>query len=148
MRNVLLVSRIIAVSLCLTAQVVADSPGSTPAPANAAPPEAVVLFDGRSHEAWVSQKARQWENSDGPADWKILKDGSLEVVPGTGSLITKQKLRDIKLHFEYSLTDGKTNGRVFLMARYELGIRNGEANGNDLKYGCAFENLEKPVRPA
>src|SRR3954454_10439296 len=147
MRNVLLVSRIIAVSLCLTAQVVADSPGSTPAPANAAPPEAVVLFDGRSLDAWVSQKARQWENSDGPADWKILKDGSLEVVPGTGSLITKQKFGDIKLHFEYRLLHPKTNGGVFLMARYELGIKNGEGNGKDRQYGCAFEHLEKPVRP-
>src|SRR3954454_4046953 len=115
---------------------------------NASPPrDAIVLFDGRNLDAWLSQTPRQWEESDGPADWKILKDGSLEVAPGTGSLITKQKFGDIKLHFEYRLPHAKTNGGVFLMARYELGIKNGEGNGKDRQYGCAFENLEKPVRP-
>jgi hypothetical protein len=111
------------------------------------PRGAIVLFDGHNLDAWLSQKERQWEDSDGPADWRILKDGSLEVVPSTGSLITKQKFGDIKLHFEYRLLHPKTNGGVFLMARYELGIKNGEGSGNDRQYGCAFENLEKPVRP-
>jgi hypothetical protein len=147
MRIGLLVSLIVAVILYQPLRSVAE-PSRATASKTSPPPGAVVLFDGRNLDAWLSQKPRQWEDSDGPADWKILKDGSLEVVPGTGSLITKQKFGDIKLHFEYRLTHEKTNGGVFLMARYELGIRNGEANGNDLKYGCAFENLEKPVRPA
>jgi hypothetical protein len=111
------------------------------------PRGAIVLFDGGNLDAWVSQKDRQWEDSDGPADWKILKGGTLEVVPGTGSLITKKQFRDFKLHLEYRLTNEKTNGGVFLMARYELGIKNGEGNGNDPQYGCAFENLQKPLRP-
>ena len=115
----------------------------------AMPPRgAVVLFDGRNLDAWLSQKDRQWEDSDGPADWKILKDGSLEVVPGAGSLITKKRFSDFKLHFEFRLTNAKTNGGVFLMARYEIGIKNGEGNGNELQNGCAFENLQKPLRPA
>ena len=106
-----------------------------------------MLFDGGNLDAWVSQKDRQWEDSDGPADWKILKGGTLEVVPGTGSLITKKRFRDFKLHLEYRLTNEKTNGGVFLMARYELGIKNGEGKGKDPQYGCAFENLQKPLRP-
>src|SRR5215212_400447 len=117
-------------------------------PSNGNPPRgAIVLFDGRNLDAWASQKDRQWEDSDGPADWKILKDGTLEVVPGAGSLITKRRFSDFKLHLEERLTMEKTNGGVFLMARYELGIKNGEGNGNEPQYGCAFENLQKPLRP-
>jgi hypothetical protein len=148
----------IRLSLCVTIVAILWQPlrsfaepskaAATSVASKASPPrDAIVLFDGRNLDPWVSQKPRQWEDSDGPADWKILKDGSLEVVPDTGSLITKQKFGDIKLHFEYRLTHEKTNGGVFLMARYELGIKNGEANGNDLQYGCAFENLQKPMRP-
>src|SRR5689334_21665506 len=108
----------------------AQAEASELASAKTSPPaSAIVLFDGRNQDAWLSQKPRQWEESDGPADWKILKDGSLEVVPGTGSLITKRKFGDMKLHVEYRLTHEKTNGGVFLMARYELGIKNGEGNG-------------------
>jgi Domain of Unknown Function (DUF1080) len=114
----------------------------------AKPPRgALVLFEGRNLDAWVSQKAREWEDSDGPADWKITKDGSLEVVPGAGSLITKKRFSDFKLHLKFRLINEKTNGGVFLMARYELGIKNGEGNGNEPQYGCAFENLQKPIRP-
>jgi hypothetical protein len=108
---------------------------------------ATVLFDGRNLDEWVSQKDRQWVDSDGPADWTILKNGSLEVVPGAGSLITKKRFGDFKLHLEFRLINEKTNGGVFLMARYELGIKNGEGNGSDPQYGCAFENLQKPLRP-
>src|SRR5262245_10980635 len=63
------------------------------------PGNALVLFDGRNLDSWLSQKDRHWEESDGAADWKILKDGALEVIPGAGSLITKQKFGDFKLHF-------------------------------------------------
>jgi hypothetical protein len=141
---------VVAAILCQPLSAVAEPSKAAPtSPAsNASPPrDAIVLFDGRNLDAWLSQKPRQWEESDGPADWKILKDGSLEVAPGTGSLITKQKFGDMKLHFEYRLTHEKTNGGVFLMTRYELGIKNGEAHGNDLQYGCAFENLQNPARP-
>jgi hypothetical protein len=104
-----------------------------------------VLFDGTKLDAWSSQKAKSWEEADGPADWKILEAGVLEVVPGAGSLITKQRFGDIKLHVEYRLPEPNTNGGVFLMCRYELGIKN--AAGNDPQPGVAFENLQKPIRP-
>ena len=66
----------------------AATEGVASANSNGLPRGAIVLFDGRNLDAWLSQKDRQWEESDGPADWKILKDGSLEVVPGAGSLIS------------------------------------------------------------
>ena len=113
---------------------------------NASPPAgAIVLFDGSDLDAWVSQKDRHWEQSDGPADWKILPDGSLEAVPGAGSLITKQRFGDVRLHLEFRLLDRPTNGGVFLMARYELGIQQ-MAHGDRPQAG-AFENLREPIRP-
>src|SRR5262245_56172723 len=83
-----------------------------------APKGAVVLFDGKNLDAWASQKDRQWETSDGPADWKILEDGTLEVVPGAGSIITKRKFSDCQLHLEFRLIKQSTNGGIFIMTRY------------------------------
>jgi hypothetical protein len=109
------------------------------------PNGSIVLFDGTDLSAWLSQKDRKWEDTDGPADWKIQDDGSLEVVPGAGSLITMQRFGDFRLHLEYRLLGPPTNGGVFLMCRYELGIKQVENGGR--QYCGAFENLRDPIRP-
>jgi hypothetical protein len=117
-----------------------------PAPKSGDPPKgAIVLFDGSNLDAWASQKDRKWEETDGPADWMILEDGSLEVVPDAGSLITRQKFGDFKLHLEYRLLGPPTNGGVFLMCRYELGIK--QVADKEEPYAGAFENLKEPIRP-
>jgi 3-keto-disaccharide hydrolase len=109
------------------------------------PINAIVLFDGSNLDAFFSQKTKSWEESDGPADWKILDGGILEVVPDSGSLITKRRFGDMKLHVEYRLNEPDTNGGVFLMCRYEIGIKN--VDGDGPQPGCAFENLQQPARP-
>src|SRR4051812_35228728 len=58
----------LAATAALPAGRVASSSEASP------PAGAIILFNGRNLEAWLSQKDRQWEESDGPADWKILKD--------------------------------------------------------------------------
>src|SRR5215218_3308868 len=100
--SALLIIALLWQPLCLAAEI-SQTPRSSEVPNSAPPRGAIVLFNGRNLDAWLSQKERRWEDSNGPADWKILKDRSLEVVPGAGSLITKQKFADIKLHFEYRL---------------------------------------------
>jgi len=115
---------------------------------NALPPEgAIVLFDGTNLDEWVSQKERAWEETDGPADdWKIIPGGRLEVVPGAGSIITKRKLGDFRLHLEFRLLGGVTNGGVYLMTRYELNIKDsyGRFEGSQC---CALANLAESVAP-
>ena len=119
----------------------------SPSPTLGAPPPsgAVVLFDGKDQNAWSSQMNRQWEETDGPADWKITPEGWLEVVPGAGSLISKQRWGDFQLHFEFRLPPGDVNGGVFLLARYELGISSSVQGGSR----CGgFENLNQKLSPS
>ena len=95
-----------------------------PFTASAPPPsDAIVLFDGRSLEGWRSTEA-----SSGPARWRV-RDGYVEVVPGTGGISTKQGFGDVQLHIEWMTPappsgDGQDRGNsgVFLMGRYEVQV--------------------------
>ncbi len=89
----------------------------TPGPVGdpqAAPSDAVVLFDGTDVAAWK------------PSTWKLI-DGSLEA--GSGSLETKQAFGDFQLHIEWmapAKQDGhfmsRGNSGVLLMGLYEIQI--------------------------
>jgi len=98
--------------------VVAPPAASTPAPA---PSDAIVLFDGRSLDEWVSA-------NNAPARWRIV-DGAMEVVRNTGSVTTRRVFGDIQLHVEFRTVapptgDGqnRSNSGIFLMGRYEVQV--------------------------
>ena len=135
---------LICVALAFAGETAAPEP-TPPALGAPSPAGAIVLFDGADLDEWASQRDRKWEESDGPADWKIIDDGSLEVVPGAGSLITKRRFGDCKLHLELRLLEDETNGGVFIMCRYELGVKDSASGGR--AFIGAFENLRKPIRP-
>jgi hypothetical protein len=86
------------------------------------PPGARVLFDGRDLSAWIRRR-------DGkPAAW-IVNDGYMEVVPGEGFLMTKEKFRDFQLHLEFWIPlmadkhgQDRGNSGVYLQGRYEVQI--------------------------
>jgi hypothetical protein len=89
----------------------------------ATPPKgAVVLFDGHGLDAWAKKKAREWLVEDGPAKWKILTDGTLEVVPDSDCIITHQKFGDCKVHAEFRTLGTPSNSGIFLQTRYEVNI--------------------------
>src|SRR5262245_26254298 len=83
-----------------------------------APPGALVLFNGKDLAGWVSRKAGQ------PAEWKV-QDGYMEVVPGKGDVVTREKFGDCDLHVEFWLPlmadktgQARANSGVYLQGRY------------------------------
>src|SRR3989449_8222131 len=85
------------------------------------PSDAIVLFDGKD--------LSQWRSQDGaPAKW-VVRDGYVEVAPGTGQIITARGFGDIQLHIEWATPpipkgEGQERGNsgVFLMGRYEIQV--------------------------
>jgi hypothetical protein len=87
------------------------------------PAGAVVLFNGDNLNEW-----KYSENKPGPVQWK-LADGAMEVVPGTGSIISKKEFGDVKLHLEFRTPfmpdargQGRGNSGVYLQGRYEVQV--------------------------
>src|SRR5581483_9443459 len=65
------------------------------------PAGAVTLFDGSNMNSWSKMKEKDWLTEDGPSLWHLVPGGAMEVVPRTGSLISKQQFGDMKLHVEF-----------------------------------------------
>jgi hypothetical protein len=87
-----------------------------------APKDAVVLFDGKSFDNWVGRNGK-------PVEWKRL-DGVMQVQPGKGDIVTKQKFDgSFKLHVEFRVPympkasgQGRGNSGVYLQGRYEVQV--------------------------
>jgi hypothetical protein len=82
---------------------------------------ATVLFDGNDLSAWLARKG-------GDARWN-LKDGYMEVVPGTGDIYTKAVFGDCHVHVEFWLPlmadktgQARANSGVYLQGRYEVQV--------------------------
>src|SRR5512140_57986 len=60
------------------------------------PSDAIVLFDGSDLSKWEATK-----DGNGPAKW-VVKDGSFEVLPGSGDIRTKDQFGDCQLHVEWA----------------------------------------------
>jgi len=103
----------------------------TPGESNSAPPsDAIVLFDGKNLDEWVSAQDHS------PAKWTVA-DGVMTVskAPGSGNIETKRSFKDYQLHLEWKVPEnitgsgqGRGNSGVFLAstgpgdAGYELQI--------------------------
>jgi hypothetical protein len=89
---------------------------------NADPPsDAIVLFGGKDLSRWRSQDGT-------PAKW-MIRDGYVEVAPGTGDIVTADKFGDVQLHIEWATPavpkgEGQERGNsgVFFMDRYEIQV--------------------------
>lgn len=99
------------------------------APFTIAPPaDAVVLFDGRTLERWT-------QGDGAPARWRVV-DGAFEVVPGTGTLSTRDGFGDVQLHVEWaspspargSGQDRGNSGVFFADGRYEVQVLDSRDN--------------------
>ncbi|WP_153799129.1 3-keto-disaccharide hydrolase [Foetidibacter luteolus] len=96
--------------------------------AGEAPSDAVVLFDGKSLDQWISVS-----DTTKPAGWKVA-NGIVTVDKKMGDIRTKQRFNDFQLHIEFLIPDyitgsgqARGNSGVFLAANeggaeYELQV--------------------------
>ncbi|MDP4188601.1 MAG: DUF1080 domain-containing protein [Bacteroidota bacterium] len=85
------------------------------------PSDAIILFDGTNLNAWVNEKGEK-------AKWNV-NDGILTVLPGSGSILTRQQFADCQLHIEWRSPEeikgngqGRGNSGIFLQNRYEVQV--------------------------
>jgi len=82
----------------------------------------VVLFDGTDFSHWIHPNGKE-------VQWEIVGD-AMKIVPRTGSIMTKRKFQDFKLHIEFNVPpmpphvkgQGRGNSGVYIQRRYELQI--------------------------
>jgi len=115
------------------------------------PSDAIVLFDGKDLSKWENPKGQ-------PAKW-IVKDGYMEVVPGTGEIRTKEKFGDCQLHIEWAAPanpkgegQGRGNSGVFLMGMLEIQVLDSYQNvtyadGHAGAYYGVNPPMALPLRP-
>jgi hypothetical protein len=131
----------------------------TPGAADAAPPsDAIVLFDGKNEDEWVSAQDHT------PAQW-VVADGILTVkkAPGVGNIETKRRFKNYQLHIEFRIPaniagsgQARGNSGVFLASTgpgddgYELQVLDAY---NNLTYvngqgGSIYKQSAPLVNPA
>lgn len=112
------------------------------------PSNAVVLFAG--------QVMTDWQARDGGRPrWKV-EGGFLEVVPGTGDIMTRATFRDFFLHLEFRCPEmprahgkDKANSGVYLQGRYELQILDSWGVKNPGVFDCgAVYGVAAPLNNA
>ncbi len=118
-----------------------DSPSVPP------PKYAKVLFGGSSLAEWISSKG-------GSPEW-IVRDGYVEVVPGSGNIHTRETFTDFQLHVEFWLPlmpeatgQGRANSGVYLQGLYEVQVLDSyglDPRNNDC--GAVYE-VAPPIRNA
>ena len=98
---------------------------STPEQPGRPPSDAVVLFDGTpaTLSNWEADK-----NPPEPTKW-VVKDGTLQCVPGSGYIQSKQQFGDCQLHVEWAAptkvegaSQGRGNSGIFLMGQTEIQV--------------------------
>jgi hypothetical protein len=97
-----------------------------PIPTPSAPSDAIVLFDGKD----LSQWGGGGRGGITEPRWKV-ENGYVELVPGGGSLVTKESFGDVQLHLEWMTPTGadasrvgqfRGNSGVIFMGQYEVQV--------------------------
>jgi len=102
-------------------KVVTPGSFSSPEQPGKPPSDAIVLFDGTDLSKWQGGEG-------GPAKW-LVKDGVMQVLPGSGEIRTKETFGDCQLHIEWAAPDevkgdsqGRGNSGIFLMGMVEIQV--------------------------
>ena len=87
------------------------------------PPDgSVVLFDGRDFSRWIGEDGNS-------VKWQLV-NGVMKVVPGSGSIVTRQNFQDFRLHVEFNIPElppdvkgeARGNSGIYIQRRYEIQI--------------------------
>ncbi len=104
---------------------------------NDAPSDAIVLFDGKNLDQWVSKRDMS------AAKW-IVSDGAFTVSKPTGDIQTKRTFTNYQMHIEFRIPSNITgagqsrgNSGIFLAAT------NGNAGGYELQVLDGYNNENK-----
>jgi hypothetical protein len=132
------------------------TPGRT---CGAPPSDAIILFDGKNLDQWVSAK-----DGTSPAQWNV-HDGIVTVNKAAGSIETKDKFKDYQLHIEWRVPadiqgsgQARGNSGVFLASTgpgddgYELQVLDSYHNSTYVNgmAGSIYKQsipLANPTRP-
>ena len=120
---------------------------------NAAPSDAVVLFDGKNMDEWVSSRGKT------PAKWTVA-DGAFTVNKPSGDIETKRTFTNYQLHIEYRVPanitgEGQARGNsgIFLAATkgkaggYEIQVLDGYNNENKTYVNGMVGSIYKEAIP-
>ncbi len=90
------------------------------------PSDAIVLFDGKDLSQWATQSRSG--AGVAAAAWKV-ENGYMEVVPGSGTIFTREKFGDSQLHIEWMApvepagsSQWRANSGVLVMSNYEIQV--------------------------
>jgi hypothetical protein len=107
------------------------------------PGDAIILFEGKDLSRWTTDT--------GDAQWKVFGK-SMTVVPGSGSIRTKESFGDVQLHLEWR-APGKVEGNgqergnsgVYLMGLYEVQVL--DSYENETYYNGQAASIYKQYIP-
>ena len=107
-------------------------------PATPAPTGAIVLFDGKSLDAWQNKNGRD------RADWILVDGGALQIKSPTSDIITKSTFAGrFKLHVEFrggyqpqATGQRRGNSGIYLQGRYEVQVLDSYGTKGGLKDDC------------
>lgn len=97
---------------------------------NGAPPsDAIMLFDGKNFDEWISSV------DSTEVKWTLNDDGSMTVKDKTGSIQTKKNFGSMQLHIEWKSPkeiqregQNRANSGVFIQQRYEIQVLDNNDN--------------------
>lgn len=106
-------------------------PGPPSAKEFAPPPTgAIVLFDGKDLSRWARKPGPKDTDLSTEPKWKV-ENGYMEIVPKSGSLVTKEQFGDCQIHIEWATPaqvdplkkgQGRGNSGVFLPGHNEVQV--------------------------
>lgn len=92
-------------------------------PANGAPSDALILFDGKDFSKWKSTN-----KGGGKVPW-MIEDGAMVIKPKSGGIETVEQFDDYQLHIEFRTPaqvngsgQGRGNSGIFMQGKYELQV--------------------------